>query len=341
VHKDRRGAAITYRASGYTDDLDAGAKRTGQVVSARFYAPCAFTSKLTHLVRAAYGVRRLSGRDLECTLANVQYTGVLQPVDALQLKYNFDANRTDDRSTLLHTDRFQNQLDATWFHRYGQVSGGYAYETNDDDRSLTRYDTWRAGTVFRYRKVVDAKVDYASRVKKDQEELTLLKDLEATQVRAKLQVRPRDEIALGVGYAKREREFPDLHVDLKGDVLNAFGRCGCKGWGALSADYSVSTDDCQDRAAGFHTRSRAVTGRADFERIRNVRLSGGVTWLDFRRDLDIEKSLAFAEGVFTVRDDYHLEVRYNCYNYDDYILLSRYYTANVLRINLAYDLHLR
>ena len=341
VHQDGRGAALTYRASEYKDELDAGAKRRGQVASARLYAPDPFVRNLTHLVRVAFGERRLTGGDLDVTMGTFLYTGVLQPVDAFQLKYAFDAQRTDDQSTRLRTDRYQNQIDATWYHPYGQVGAGYAYETNDDDRSLTSYNTWRAGTVFRYRKYVDAKVEYTSRVKKDLEELTLLKDLDASQVRAKLQVRPRDEVAVGVGYAKREREFTDLHVDLKGDVLNAFGRCDLKGWGALSADWSASTDDCQDLTGGFHTRSQAVTGRVDFERIKGVRLASGLTWLNYRRDLDLEKSLVFAEGVFTVRDDYHLEVKYNCYNYDDYILLDRYYTANVLRIDLAYDLHLR
>ena len=37
--------------------------------------------------------------------------------------------------------------------------------------------------------------------------------------------------------------------------------------------------------------------------------------------------------------DYHVEVKYNVYNYDDYILLDRYYTANVVWVNVAWDLH--
>ena len=95
------------------------------------------------------------------------------------------------------------------------------------------------------------------------------------------------------------------------------------------------------RLAGkFDSDSHIVTGRIEFNRIKNLRLAGGATYLDIGRDLDIEKSMLFAEGSFKVLNDYHLEVRYNVYNYDDYILLDRYYTANVVRINLAYDLHL-
>ena len=57
-------------------------------------------------------------------------------------------------------------------------------------------------------------------------------------------------------------------------------------------------------------------------------------------DLSKDESVLFLEAVYTIQDDYHLEVRYNVYNYDDYILLDRYYTANVVRINIGYDLHL-
>lgn len=341
VHKDRRGGAITYRASAFTDALDPAADRTGRVVSARLYTPCMFYNKWTHLVRAAYGTRSLTERDLEYTLANFQYTGVVQPADAFRFRYSFDANRIDDQSTRLVTDRIQNDFDATWLYQYGQVSGGYGYETNDDDRTLTSYQNWRVGTAFRYGKVVNARVDYASRVKQDQEELTLLKDVEASQVRAKLQVQPRDDVVLGGGYSKRERELPDLGVTVDGEVANAFGRYEVKAWGALSGDYSFSNDDYLDLAGGFHTESHFATGRVEFERIKDLRLAGGVTYLNVDGDLDIEKSIVFLEGAYTLSNDYSIELKYNAFNYDDYILLDRYYTANVLRINVGYNLHLK
>jgi len=341
VHAGRRGGAISYRASSFTDDLNPAAGRTGQVVSARLYTPGVFYDKWTHLLRAAFGTRGLSDRNLEYTLANFQYTGVVEPVESFQFRYNFDANRIDDQSTQLMTDRFQNDFDATWLYKYGQVNGGYGYETNDDDRTLTSYNNWRAGTAFRYGKYLNAKVDYASRVKQDQEELTLLKDIEASQVRAKLQAQPRDDIVLGGGYSKRERDLPDLGVTVDGAITTAFGRYDYKGWGSLSADYSYSTDDYQDLAAGFHTESQFVTGRAEFARVKGLRLAGGVTYMDVGGDLDIEKAIGFLEGAYTLANDYVFEVKYNGYNYDDYVLLDRYYTANVLRINVGYNLHLK
>lgn len=341
VRKDRRGGAVSFRLSDYSDELNGAADRTGRVVSGRLYAPMPFYDKWTNLLRAAYGVRRLSQSDLEYTLANFQYTGILEPVADFQFRYRFDANRIDDHSTELMTDRYQNDVDATWRHAYGRVSAGVGYEMNDDDRTLTTYRSWNAGTEFHYLKVFNASLDYADRVKKDQEELTLLKDVEASQVRAKLQLRPLDDLSFGGDYAKREREFPDIDVETDGQMAGAFGRYARAGWGALAGNYSYSNDEYTDRAGRFEVRSHIVTGRVEIERIPKLRLATGVTYLDIGKDLDIEKSMVFAEGAYSLPGGYRVEVKYNAYNYDDYILLDRYYTANVVQFNLAYDFHLK
>jgi hypothetical protein len=341
AHKDRRGGALSYAVSDFSDKLNSDADRTGQVASARLYAPSPFYDKWTHLLRGAYGVRKLSNGDIEYKLSSVEYTGVVEPVTAFQFKYNFDASRVDDQATDLKTDRFQNNVDAAYFYKYGRVTAGYGYETNDDDRSLTSYQSWRAGTAFRYQKYLSAKLDYASRTKNDVEDVTLLKDLESYQVRGKLQVQPIDRLSVGGGYSKRQREFTDIHVKSDGKVWSGFGRYDYTGWGSVSGDYEYSVDKYTDLLTGYDTDAKIVTGRAEFSRIKNLRLAGGVTYLDIGKDLDIEKSMIFAEGSFRVLKDYQLEVKYNVYNYDDYIVLDRYYTANVVRINLAYDLHLK
>ena len=341
VHRGRIGGAVTYNVSDFSDKLNGSADRTGQVVSARLYVPTTFYDKWTHLLRGAYGTSKLSSNDVDHTLSTFQYTSVIAPLHAIEFKYDFDASRVDDAVSELKTDRFQNSFDATYFHRFGQVSGGYAYETNDDDRTLTYYHSWRAGTVIRYEKYVTARVNYAGRNKTDQEELTLLKDIESNRFRAQLQVQPIDALALGGGYSQRQREFTDIQVEAEGEAANGFIRYTWAGWGMVSGEYSYSTDEYDDRVSKFDTRSDIVTGRVDFDRIKDLRIGSGVTYLDIGGDLDIEKSMVFVECAYTVRDDYHIEAKYNVYNYDDYILLDRYYTANVLRINVGYDFDLK
>jgi hypothetical protein len=338
--KGRRGGAVSYQMSDYTDDLNAQAARTGRVVSARFYTPSPFYDKWTHMLRGAYGVRELSDNSLDYSFANFQYTGVVEPVQTWQVRYNFEANRVDNESNRLKTDRFQNNLDITYFYSRGRLTGGYGYELNDDDRSLTSYNTWRAGATYRHGSRLSAKVDYVGRVKNDQEDLTLLKDVEASRIRGSLDLRPTERIAFGGGYSKRERELPDIDVTIDGDVATGYGRYALPFWGSVGADYSYSNDAYRDLAGNFDTESHIVTGRAEFTRVKRLRLAGGVTYLDIGKDLDIEKSTMFVEGAYKLLQGYSLEVQYNVYNYDDYILLDRYYTANVVRINLVYDLKL-
>jgi len=341
VHQDRRGGALTYRRSAYSDLRDSDLDRTGEVVSVRLYAPHPTYRRWTHMVRGAYGRRELSKQDLDYTLANIQYAGTVEPNESWQVRYAVEGNRIDSKSTGLKTDRFRSDVDATLFHPYGRVGVGFGYETNDDDRSLTSSNSLRAGALLRYGKLISGKVDFSGRMRNDQEDLTLLKDVESSRIRAQLRIAPYERLSLGGGFSRRLRQFPDLNVDADGKVANAFARVEVAGWGALAADYSYAVDDYQDRAGRYETDSHAVTARVETERIPRVRLAAGVTYLDIGKDLDIEKSLVFTEGRVRVLPALHLEVKYNVYNYDDYVLIDRYYTANVVRIDLAYDLNMK
>ena len=339
TRKSGRVAAVDYRVSDFNDERNSAADRTGQVVSARIVTPGMLYGKCTHMLRAAYGVSNLSTGDLDYTLANFQYTGVVSPITRLRFKYSFEAQRLDHESTGLKTDRFQNNVDATVFHRRGEVSAGYGYEINDNDITLTRYQSWRAATSFRYNQLLTARFQYAGRVKKDQEELTLLKDIEASRFRGDVEVKPFKGLAVGSGFQVRERDFPDIDVNAKGWMASGHARYACPGWGGFTGTYTYSDDEYRDLNGRFDAISSSVTGRVDLERIKDFRLSSGITFLNVGADLDIEKSILFFEGAYAVRDDIHLEAKYNVYNYDDFVLLDRYYTANVVWFNVAYDLH--
>jgi hypothetical protein len=301
--------------------------------------PCFFYDKWTHLLRGSYGKRELTNGDLDYELSSFAYTGVVRPVEVFQFKYNFDAQRVDNKSTELKTDRFQNNFDLTYFHEMGRIYGGYGYELNDDDRTLTSYNSWRFGLALRLDRHVKVRTHYAGRVKKDQEELTLLKDVEASRFRGDIEVTPVDWIAVGGGYNVRQREYPDIEVRADGQIARAWARVDYTDWGSASGEYSYALDEYENLTDDFDAETHIVTTQVNFEKVEDLRLSGGVTYVEVGKDLDIQKYFFFLEGMYTVLDDYHLEVKYNRYEYDDFILLDRYYTADVVWINLAYDLH--
>jgi hypothetical protein len=148
-------------------------------------------------------------------------------------------------------------------------------------------------------------------------------------------------LAVGGSVNVHERQYPDIDVESEGESWGARGRYMHDVWGGVSVDYVFSDEQYLDRVADFAANSHIVTGRIDVARLQPLRLAGGITYMDIGKDMDIEKSILFVEAEYAFLNDLHVEVKYNVYNYDDYILLDRYYTANVVWLNVAYDLHVR
>jgi hypothetical protein len=332
-----RGFAVRYDVTDFVNQLDDITNRRGHLVSARINTPCFFYDKWTHLLRGAYGKHEVINTGLDYTLLNFQYTGVVLPVSWFKFKYNLFLNRVDDQSTMMKTDNIQNNFDGDFYYKYGRIFAGYGYEINDDDRSLTNYNTYRLGGTFDYQKRAYAKLSYANRAKTDREKTTLLQDIESEQVRADLKLVPMDDLVIGGKYVDGTREFPDINVKAKGQTAKGYLNYKFPGWVTLVGDYTYGLEEYDDRVTPFNIDSQIVTGRLTLDRISNLMLAAGVAYVKIGKDLDIEKSIVFFEGEYTVASDYHIEVKYNIYNYDDFIITDRYYTANVVWVNFAYD----
>jgi hypothetical protein len=338
VKKDRVGFAVAYNFANFDDKITDVQDRFGYLLSARLYgAAYLWPDKLTHLLRGGYGEQELSESGLKFTTKNFQYTGVVRPQERFQFKYNFYANRIDDEGTGVETDNIQNNFDLTYYHGYGQVFAGYGYETQDNDFNLTNYNTWRVGGSVNYQKRVKAQLEYGNRTKKDDGDITLLRDIESNKFLAALRYQANDELYLGGKVTLRKREFTSIGVEAEGELYNAYGGYVYPDWGSFTADYSYTVDDYDDLAGAFKVSYDMVTARLQCDRVRDLVLVGGVTYLNIGEDLNIEKSILFFEGMYTVLDDYHLEVKYNIYNYDDYAAFNKFYTANVVWFNVAYD----
>jgi hypothetical protein len=339
--RDRRRAAVRYDFTHFTNRLDEQTDRRGHLLSARFSTPCYFYDKLTHFLRLAYGKQDVVNAGVDFTLLNLQYNGIITPVQWFRFKYNLYLNRIDDSSTGMYTDNIQHNFEANFYYRYVRVFGGYGYEINDDDRYLTDYNTYNVGGTFDYRKRVYAKVSYANRTKTDMEKLTLLQDIEAERFRADLKLKVMDELVVGGRFVDGEREYPDISVKSKGQWTNAYLNYKLPKWCSVWGDYVYRVEDHTNLVGAFNTDSHILTSKVTLDRIPHLYLGAGGTYLRIKKDLDIEKSILFFEGAYTVADVYHFEVKYNIYNYDDYILLDRYYTGNIVWFNVAYDFNVK
>jgi hypothetical protein len=337
------GFGVAYHFANYDDKITDLQDRFGQVVSARIFGSAYFwPDKLTHFIRGSYGKQELTEANLKYDMSDFQYTGVVRPHERFQFKYNFYARRIDDQATGFETDNVQNNFDLTYYHEYGTVFAGYGYETNDNDVDLTEYNTFRLGGSANYDNRVKATLEWGTRDKQDVGGLTLLQDIESSKLLASLRYQALDDLYIGGKVTTRQRKFTTLNTEAEGLLANVYGGWEYPGWGSLVADYSYTNDDYDNLdGSTFKVDNKLVTARAQIDRVKDLKLVGGVTYMDVGEDLNIEKSILFFEGMYTFLDDYHVEVKYNIYNYDDYIVFGKYYTANVVWVNLAYDFRIR
>jgi hypothetical protein len=333
----RRGGAVRYDFTRFTNRLDELTDRRGHLVSARFNAPCRFYDKWSHFFRFAYGKHDVVNAGVDFTLLNFQYNGIIKPVRWFRFKYDLYLNRVDDSATAMVTDNIQNNFAGDIYYKYGRVFGGYGFEINDDDRVLTDYNTYFAGGTFSYDKRVFAKVSYANRTKTDREKLTLLQDIESERLRADLKFTITDELVIGGRFVEGERLYPDIDTSSKGQWTNGYLDYKLPVWFSIWGDYVYRVEDHNNLEGTFKTNSNIVTSKLTFDRVSNLYLGFGGTYLRVKEDLDIEKSILFFEAAYTIADSYHLEAKYNVFNYDDYIVTERYYTGNIFWFNVAYD----
>lgn len=339
VRRGGRMFAAGWEGSRLTDDGDPTLDRRGDVFSARASVPCLFLpGRLSHFVRASYGKQELEAAALEVTTAAFQYFGTLRATDAVDLRYRLNLDRTESDATGLQTDRTRNDLDATWRHGKGSLFAGYGFATTDDDVTLTDTNTWRVGGSYRGSDRWQLRASYATSEKDDHEDLTLLKDVESSRWKANLQVKLLDELTVGGAFQQRDRDYPALGVTATGKRTSGFARTTFAGWGTASVEYAYSDDEYVDLAGAFRADNSTVTARVDLTAIDRLRLGGGLTYLDLGKDLDVEKSILTFDGTYDLARDYFVSLRYNVYNYDDFVLLDRYYTTNVVWLNVGYKL---
>ena len=342
---DRVGGTIAIDASKVSDALDEFNDREGRVVSANVFLPGILTDRLTHVARGAIGESELPTSDVKYTMYMGQYNGILAIPYRLQFKYRLYGSRVDDEATGMFTDNFSHDFDLVYRDRWGSVAAGYGWEALDDDRSVTTYDNLRGALYLRMPdNTLSGSVTFASRDKEDKEKQTLLQDTETTRVRAKLDYRPKTNVTVGGSYAERTRDLNDISAKIEGSIAGAYASyshdySGGLGdiTGKIKANYQYADDDYSNRdTSEYKTTSHFITGTIEAQWEKKLDLGFGGTYMDIGEDLDIEKSILSFWAGYTFLDDWEVRAKYNVYNYDDFILTSRFYTANIVWFDIGY-----
>ena len=345
-HGSGVAGTFAYDGMAFSDALDARNDRDGAVFSANLRLPGVVYDRLTHVVRGSIGKSELPNAGISYDLATIQYTGVVAPWRPVRLKYRFYASQVEDDAQDNRTDRWIHDVDAEYRWRAATLSGGYGWEGWDDDRSVTTYDNVRAALSLRHPdQKISGRVSYSARDKDDEEDQTLLRNTEYTRAEARVDSRPVSGVTLGGRVADRTRRMPDLGAEAEGLALSAYGSYRYERFGdtgviaaTLGGDYRYADDDYDNAIGEYHVTSQFVTGRVALDFYERVTAVAAIHYITLDEDLDIEKSILSFEVGYRFRKVYDAMVKYNVYNYDDFLVAGRYYTANVVWIDFGYAL---
>jgi len=339
------GGTVTYNGVKQTDAIDPLRERTGYVVSAIVHVPGYWFQRLTHIARGSIGRSELpNAGNLGYDLKSVQYTGIFDATRWARLRYQFYSSRINDEATLLRTDNIMHDVDATLRWKLATLTAGYGWEALDDDRSITTTNTVRGNlSLHDPKNKVNGHVSYAVRNKDDNESLTLLKDTEYDRLEANVDGHPTRDLTVGARFANRTRKMPDIGSEAKGLIATGYATWQGAPTGDeklvtsdLGVDYSYSDDDYDNIWGEQHVVTHAVTGRVGVVVDQRIDLKGAVTFLKMKEDLDIEKSILSFGAGYRFANGLSADAQYNVYNFDDYLIASRVYTANVVWVNVGY-----
>lgn len=337
------GGTFAYDGVAFKDVLDDRNDRDGTVFSAIVHVPGIFFKRLTHVVRGSVGKSELPTANIGYDMKSIQYTGIIEPWRPMRLKYRFYGMRVDDDATAMRTDRWINDVDADYRWRQASFAAGYGWEAWDDDRSVTTYNNFRGAiSVAHPDQKISGRVAYSLRDRDDEEGNTLLKDTEYSRAEARIDARP-GAWSLGGRVANRVRKMPDIGAQADGLAATAYARYTYEYFGesgviasTASVDYQYADDEYDNTVGIYHVDSRFVTGSVEVDFHEMVSAVASVHYVDIGQDLDIHKSILSFEVDYTFRKDFDAKVKYNVYNYDDYFVADRYYTANVVWIDVGY-----
>jgi hypothetical protein len=338
------GGTAAYDGVMQRDALDSRRERDGYVVSALMSVSGVMTDRLSHALRGAVGRNEIRDSGVGFDLKSVQYTGVYRATRALRFKYRFDGNRVDDEATSLRTDNYEHDIDGIVGYRFAQLSLGYGWEALDDDRYVTTTNHLRAALSMRHpRNRVSGRIAFAGADKDDKYDTTLMKDSEYARVDVRVDANPMTPLTVGARFADRTRDWNELGTSADGTMVSGYAAWqqlpgdGMIALTSAGVDYTWSDDQYDNPWADQHIVTHVITGRVGVTLFEDLDLKGSLTWLSANEDLDIDKSiLSFGAGYRFPRG-FLADVQYNVYNYDDYLLTSRLYTANVVWFNVGYE----
>ena len=262
-------------------------------------------------------------------------------------RYSFIWDRTRATTEPAATDNIVNSFAAekNW-PRLGGLSVGYRYLLRDDVA-----DEFKGNGIFVAGWLTPAprwlfRADYGMTSWDDKQQTSLTGDDERTRfgLSATFHDTPGD---LRLKYENRTRKRDDIGSKIDFERIGIDLTLVQKRYGRLTAGYSYIKGDYTDAvntdSSSFKFTDHLIDGQIESATWHGVGVLFGGSYIRSKQYLDVERFTIRAGGRFTFAKRYTLEAIYSAHNFDDFndgttSLYSKYYTANIVEVNLITEL---
>jgi hypothetical protein len=257
----------------------------------------------------------------------------------LSLNYHFIFDRTSSDSDLIATDNLAHTVYITLVQPgQGGATLGYQNDVNDDFANEVRANSYYASGWYKPAAELEFRGEFGSRAEDVKDGVRLLGNEDRTRYRLAAKYNKLKSGSIELKFENKQRKNDDIGSKADFNRLGADASLILKKWGDLAAGYSFSTGKYENRTQTFEFRDHVLYGSLNLHEYHNLTGACEATYYRSQRDLDVESyNLRLTAGYRFVKN-HHLEVVYNLHNFDDYLLLDNYYTANIVEINLIKEL---
>lgn len=330
---------LEYRTFDFSDNFAVGGDRQARQFTATAFMPVPRYSRVT--VSAGY-IHRRDQHDWSHTELTT-HTGwggarALLPL-GLSLDGRFLFARTKQSVQNVETDNVVTTMAAgrAW-PKYGGIRIGYENRISDDLTNRTVANALMASGWARINDRLSARGRVSTRLKEVKTGATLLGDEDVT--RFQISARYQDTLYgdMTLRYQGRVRTNDDIDTRVEYTAATAELNLVRREYGRLTVTYSYYLGQFSNRAAArpdnFEFSDHVVTGKIETITWRKVQGMLGGTYYRSRRDHNTEK-FGLSCGIrYDLPSQFQVEAMYDGVNYDDFLVNDRYYTGNIVTMNV-------
>lgn len=338
---DRYGLVrAEFRRFDYTDNTGLGSNRTADQINL-------YTSSTVPRLKWLYlaGGINLRKDKVELTateLKTSQWWGgakaYLSPT--LLLDYRLVYAITKRNSPARTIDNVQNviSLGKSWSY-WGGVRVGYENRISDDFVNRTSSDGLLANAWVRPNPHWYFKAAVSTRKADVTDGVTLLGDESRTNHAVSARYSQEKWGDVSGRWESHIRKNDDINSRTDYNVLSGELNLSRAGLGRLNATYSyyVGTYENRSDTTSYEFADHVISGHVYPIEWRKLTVDFGGTWYRSQRDQDLEKMSGDVGVAYKIAPTLQIEGRYRVFNFDNFLVTTEYYTANIVEFRLIKD----